>query len=279
MRILHPTDFSSTAEKALALARDLRQRVDGALHIVHVQQRFESAQAHPFLQPQLDSLSPELTRRLEEARREEVDRLRNMLDHLASPDATSELRWGEPLPEILDAARSADMVVMGAHGTNRLDNYFLGGIAGRLVRRSPAPVITVRDEVTSLEVRRILVATDFGEASHEAWECCRKLAKHGIKLVVAHVLDDDRVRDSPDYMNTVTDALDRLVGDVAERHVVREGNPATVLPALAEEVGADVIAIGVRRHTAALGLLLGSRADMLIRSSAVPIMSVPQPRA
>jgi len=277
MRILHPTDFSSTAEKALALARDLRQRVSGELHLVHVQQRFESTAAHPYLQPQFDGLSPELTRRLEEARKEEVDRLRNMLDHLAAPDATSELRWGEPLTELLDATRSADLVVMGAHGANRLDNYFLGGVAGRLVRRSPAPIITVRDEVPSLQVRRILVATDFGEASHQAWACCRALAKHGIKLVVAHVLDDDRVRNNPDYMSTVTDALDRLVGDVAERHVVRHGNPVTVLPAVAEEVGADVIAIGVRRHSAALGLLLGSRADQLLRSSAIPILSVPQP--
>lgn len=279
MRILHPTDFSSTAEKALAIARDLRQRLDGELHIVHVQQRFESAMAHPYLQPQLDSLSPEITRRVEEARKEEVDRLRNMLDHLASPDATSELRWGEPLSELLDAARSADMMVMGAHGANRLDNYFLGGVAGRLVRRSPAPVITVRDEVPSLRVRRVLVATDFGEASRGAWDCCRELAKSGIKLVVVHVLDDDRVRNNPDYMNTVTDALDRMVGDAAERHVVRDGNPVTVLPEVAAEVGADVIAIGVRRHTAALGLLLGSRADMLIRSSPIPIMSVPQPNS
>jgi nucleotide-binding universal stress UspA family protein len=279
MRILHPTDFSTTAEHALELARDLRRRLDAELHIVHVQQRFESMSTHPYLQPQLERLSPELLRRLEEARKEEVDRLRNMLDHLASPDASAELRWGEPLRELLEVAATADLVVMGAHGANRLDNYFVGGIAGRLVRRSPAPVITVRDEVRSLQVRRILVATDFGEASHHAWDLCKMLARHGIKLVLAHVLDDAQVKDNPDYMNTVTDALDRLSSGVAERHIVREGNPATELPLAAEEIGADLIAIGIRRHSTALGLLLGSRADMLIRSSAVPILSVPQPPA
>ncbi len=275
MRILHPTDFSSTAEKALALARDLRQRLDGELHLVHVQQRFESGHSHPYLQPQLDNLNPELTRRVEQERKDEVDRLRNSLEHLASPDATSELRWGDPVRELLDAEKNADLVVMGAHGANRLDNYFLGGIAGRLVRRSTAPIITVRDEVPSLQVRRVLVATDFGDASRAAWEFCRRLGRGGIKLVIAHVLDDARVRDKPDYMNTVTDALDALAGDVAERHLVLDGNPARKLPAAADEVGADLIAIGVRRHSSAIGLLLGSRADMLIRSSAVPVLSVP----
>ncbi len=279
MRILHPTDFSATAEKALALARDIRQRVNGELHLVHVQQRFESGHSHPYLQPQLDHLNPELTRRVEQERKEEVDRLRNSLEHLASPDATSELRWGEPVRELLDAAGDVDLVVMGAHGLNRLDNYFLGGIAGRLVRRSPAPVITVRDEVPSLQVRRILVATDFGDASRHAWEFCRGLSRSGIKLVIAHVLDDTRVRENPDYMSTVTEALDALTGDTAERHLVLDGNPAQKLPEAAHEVGADLIAIGVRRHSSAIGLLLGSRADMLIRSSAVPVLSVPHVRA
>jgi nucleotide-binding universal stress UspA family protein len=279
MRILHPTDFSSTAEKALALARDLRQRVDGELHLVHVQQRFESGHSHPYLQPQLDNLNPELTRRVEQERKDEVDRLRNSLEHLASPDATAELRWGDPVRELLDAAANSDLVVMGAHGANRLDNYFLGGIAGRLVRRSAAPVITVRDEVAALQVRRVLVATDFGDASRAAWDFCRRLARSGIRLVIAHVLDDARVRDNPDYMNTVTDALDALAGDVAERHLVLDGNPARKLPEAAGEVGADLIAIGVRRHSSAVGLLLGSRADMLIRSSSVPVLSVPHEHA
>lgn len=275
MRILHPTDFSKTAEKALAVARDLRARTSGELHLVHVQQRFNQGMSHPYLQPQLDSLNPELAKRVEQDRQAEVKGLQEMLKHLATPDASHELRWGDTLRELLDVAPDYDLVVMGAHGANRLDNFFLGGVAGRLVRRATTPVITVRDELPSTEIRRVLVATDFGEASRAAWRFCRTLRQHGIKLVVAHVLDDARVQDNPDYMSTVTDALNQLTGDDAERHVVREGNPATELPAAAAAVGADLIAIGLRRHSSAIGLLMGSRADALIRSSAIPILSVP----
>ncbi len=275
MRILHPTDFSRTAEKALSLARDLRQRATGELHVVHVQQRFGGPGGRGFLQPQLDNINPELTKRLDEERRLEVEQIHEMLRHLASPDGTTELRWGDPLRELLDLAPDFDLIVMGAHGANRLDNFFLGGIAGRFVRRSRAPVMTVRDEATAVRVQRILVATDFGEASRRAWDLCRTWHRFGIRLVVAHVLDDARVQDDAAYTSTVTDALDRLAGDVAERYVLREGNAAEQLPRIAQEVGADVIAIGLRRHTSALGLLLGSRADALIRSSAIPILSVP----
>ncbi len=273
MRILHPTDFSQPAQMALALARDLRRRTNGTLHVVHVQQRFETDSAR--LRPQLDSLNLELNRRVEEGRGQEVERLRGMLSHLASPDASSELVWGNPVVELLAMQDRFDLVVMGAHGANRFDNVFLGGVAGRFVRRSYLPVITVREEADVGRVRRVLVATDFGAASWGAWRFVRDLVGEGAELILAHVVDDERVRDDAAHIQSVTDKLSELSGGEASRIVVRAGNPVTVLPELAAEVGADLLAIGIRQHRAAAGLLLGSRADALIRSSKVPVLSVP----
>src|SRR5690606_19220366 len=173
MRILHPTDFSRTAEKALTVARDLKERLGGTLHVVHVQTRFEETLGLVRLRPHLDSVNPELERRLEEARQEEVRRLNDMLRSLASPDGTYELRWGEPLQELLEMQGDFDLVVMGAHGSNRIDRYFLGGVAGRFVRRTRVPVITVREECQVTSGRRALVATDFSEAAHGAGEAAQ----------------------------------------------------------------------------------------------------------
>ncbi len=273
MRILHPTDFSQPAQMALAVARDLRRRTNGTLHVVHVQQRFETDGAR--LRPQLDSLNLELNRRVEEGRSQEVERLRGMLSHLASPDATSELVWGNPVVELLAMQDRFDLVVMGAHGANRFDNVFLGGVAGRFVRRSYLPVITVREEADVGRVRRVLVATDFGAASWAAWRFVQDLTGEGAELILAHVVDDERVRDDAAHIQSVTDKLSELSGGAASQIVVRAGNPVTLLPELAVEVGADLIAIGIRQHRAAAGLLLGSRADALIRSSKVPVLSVP----
>lgn len=274
MRLLHPTDFSQTSQAALLVAQDLHAKLGGSLHVVHVQQRYESASARSS-RPHLDSLNPQLTQRHEEERGEEVRRLREMLTHLASPDGTTELRWGEPLRELLDMQDSYDLVVMGAHGANRLDAFFLGGVAGRFVRRSRVPVVTVREESTTKEVKRVLVATDFGDASASALEFARKLHASGIKVMLCHVIDDVRVQEDPTYIHTATDALDLASKGMAERLLIREGDPATVLPAVAREVSADMIVIGLRHHRAAVGLLFGSRADALIRSSSVPVLSVP----
>lgn len=273
MQILHPTDFSQPAQLALALARDLRGRTNGTLHVVHVQQRFESDSGR--LRSQLDSFNPELSRRADDSRHQEVERLRGMLSHLSSPDATSELLWGNPVEELLAMQDRFELVVMGAHGANRFDSVFLGGVAGRFVRRASVPVITVREETTSAPLQRVLVATDFGPSSGAAWDFAVKLASAGSELVLAHVIDDERLKDDADNMHAVTQQLSELSQGAAARLVVRSGNPVTVLPQVAQEVGAGLIAIGLRHQRGAAGLLFGSRADALIRSSTVPVLSVP----
>jgi nucleotide-binding universal stress UspA family protein len=272
MRILHPTDFSRTAELARALALDLTARLAAHLHIVHVQHRFMEGSGRPYLSTQLYQISADLQRRLEEERRLETKALRERLAHLAEGDATGELVWGEPLAELLRLAQEYDLVVMGAHGQSPFDEAFLGGTAGRLVRRTLTPVITVRQTSNVTAIRRVLVATDFSESAAGAWSFAHRLAEAGgIKLVLAHVIDGR----GPGDTTAVNERLEALADGKADRVVVRQGNPVEVLPGIAQDVGADAIAVGLRRHGTIAGLLMGSRADALVRSSPVPILSVP----
>ena len=271
MRILHPTDFSHTAELARALALDLTERLAAELRVVHVQQRFVDQGGAPFVRAYLDSIEPALRRRIEEQQAEETARLRERLREMAGEHGTPELVSGEPLSELLRMSSEHDLVVMGAHGQSPLDDVFLGGIAGRMVRRTTVPVLTVRDRCTVTSVRRLLVASDFGEASLAAWGYATELARRGqLKLVLSHVTDGHE-----GDVAEATSRLETLSAGRAERLAVRAGNPIDVLPAIAQDVGADAIVVGLRRQGRVAGLLLGSRADALLRSSPVPILSVP----
>lgn len=274
MKILHPTDFSATAEKALRLARNLAQQLGADLHIIYVQQRFEADQ-QKFQPSSADALNPEAVRRLEEARSGEVRRIQDRLKNLAAEGGTWELRWGHPVTEVLDSSEACDLIVMGAHGANRLDNFFLGGVAGRVVRRSKVPVLTVRDEAGESAIQHILLATDFGDASRHAWSTVEAWAERGMKVSLTHVVDDPRYHDDADYVRRANEAMEAMAHGRANHQILREGNPIDVLPEIAQEVGANAIAVGVRRHAGAIGLLLGSRADALLRSSTVPVLSVP----
>jgi nucleotide-binding universal stress UspA family protein len=51
-----------------------------------------------------------------------------------------------PYPEILRyaAEHDIDLIVMGTHGRSGVGHLLLGSIAEKVVRRSPCPVLTVR---------------------------------------------------------------------------------------------------------------------------------------
>jgi nucleotide-binding universal stress UspA family protein len=271
MRILHPTDFSRPAEAARRIAVDLKTRLNASLHVVHVQARFMEG-GHPYVAAQMEHISPELQKRLAEERATETEQLRERLATLAEDGATSELVWGEPLRELLRLSAEYDLVVMGAHGDDPFDQVFLGGIAGRVVRRTATPIVTVRGTATVTHVRTLLVATDFSEAALAAWSYAVKIAgRGGLKLVLAHVIEARGAIDT----TSANDRLEALSAGRAERLAIRQGHPAEVLPQIADDVGADVIVVGLTRHAFIPGLILGSRADALVRSSPVPILNVP----
>jgi nucleotide-binding universal stress UspA family protein len=120
-------------------------------------------------------------------------------------------------------------------------------------------------------VKRLLVASDFGEASLAGWSFATEIARRGgLKLVLAHVSDGRDVDAA-----AANARLETLSAGRAERLAVRAGNPIDVLPAIAQDVGADAIVVGLRRQGRVAGLILGSRADALLRSSPVPVLSVP----
>jgi nucleotide-binding universal stress UspA family protein len=52
-------------------------------------------------------------------------------------------------------------------------------------------------------------------------------------------------------------------------------NPAQPIAEVAQEVGADVIVVGTRGHTALAGLLLGSVTQRLLHIAPCPVLAVP----
>jgi len=131
-RILVPTDFSAPSEAALAYGREIAERFDAALHLIHVTE-------NPFLRAAVVD-----RRSLDEAH------LRWLQDRLTDAD----LRRGavaiveqsdEPDSEILRYAKSAniDLIVMGTHGRTGVARVVLGSVAEAVVRASSCLVLTV----------------------------------------------------------------------------------------------------------------------------------------
>ncbi len=146
-------------------------------------------------------------------------------------------------------------------------------------------------------LKRILVATDFGEAADVALNYGRELAHvFGASLDVVHVCENSLTRGfgvegvvlaCPDLQRDLEQAarkqLDSRVSDddrarLRTKTVVLTSNtPAGAIVGYAEETRADLILMGTHGRGAVAQLFTGSVAERVVRTAPCPVLTVRHP--
>jgi len=148
-------------------------------------------------------------------------------------------------------------------------------------------------------LKKILVATDFGEASDAALAYGRALAQtFGARLDVLHVVEnvlasavggEAYTAVFPDLQRDLEEAarkqLEELVIDndtgPDARHarpvLVTSNSPAAAIVAYAREEQVDLIVVGTHGRGAVAQLFMGSVAERVVRSAPCPVLTVRHP--
>ena len=139
--VIHPTDFSDTAQAAEAQAIAMARMLGAELLILHVA-------VEGMLYGETAFGRAEIAR-LYEAQREWA---RRTVDERVAAARETGVRArgivcvGVPAEEIVRAAdaEGAAMIVMGTHGRGGFRRWMLGSIADRVLRTASCPVLTIR---------------------------------------------------------------------------------------------------------------------------------------
>jgi nucleotide-binding universal stress UspA family protein len=139
-----------------------------------------------------------------------------------------------------------------------------------------------------LAVHTILYPTDFSETAQHAFGVACALARDcGAGVVVLHVLPrplgEERMqaRHHPeDYFGPAWRSL-HLMHDPDEQvrveHRLEEGDAASMILEVADEVQAGLIVMGTHGRSGLGRLLLGSVAEQVLRNALCPVLTVKQP--
>lgn len=140
------------------------------------------------------------------------------------------------------------------------------------------------------QIRTILCAVDFSPPSEAAFAYARELAaKLDAQIHLLHVyqlpiyaLPDGAVMMTADYTAKLANELQKELHKLAaEERVVPvrtqlvEGLPYREIGRIAKELPADLIVVGTHGRTGVKHLLLGSVAERVVRTSPVPVITVP----
>ena len=290
-RILVPTDFSPPSEAALAYARALGATFGAPLHLLHVA---TERVLPPYAAGDAGEAGAAALRDLR-TRLSPDDRRRGVVGHVVeSPDPAAEIAQ-------YAAANGSDLIVMGTHGRGGLAHLFMGSVAEKVVRTAPCPVLTVHRPPggSGVRFRRILVPTDFSDASDGALACARLMAdRFGASMHLLHVLEDLRIEgplgaevfvsETPDTRTArLRDARERLshrltAEDRRDRQATGEvifGHCAGVIAEYAEDNEFDLIVLGTHGRTGLRHLIMGSVAERVVRNAPCPVLTTRIPCA
>ncbi len=142
-------------------------------------------------------------------------------------------------------------------------------------------------------IQNIVVPVDFSPTSIRAFEYAFDLGKKlQATLHVVHVyplptylFPDGAVMAGPEFTEQVSSAaqreLDAMLKPYLDQGVVIEyritqGVPHESIHQYADEVKADMIVMGTHGRTGITHLLMGSIAERVVRTSTIPVLTVPQ---
>lgn len=137
--ILLPTDGSPGAEVAIDHALHVASQNDATIHAVHVIEITELGD--------ITGETEEMDAELQEGARELLAPILTAADD-AGIEVVETVVKGTAHEQLVEYVRNddIDMVVMGTHGKTALSRVLLGSTAEKVVRHSPAPVLTIRSQ-------------------------------------------------------------------------------------------------------------------------------------
>jgi nucleotide-binding universal stress UspA family protein len=283
--ILVATDGKAGSAGALRMARALEARDGSRVEILAVH---EPAFIYPVGTPDsIAILPPEFNVGAVEALR---DTVRAQATAAGLDDHPVIVEVGGVAPSIarVAAERRSDLILLGLHDGGGLAHWRARETLLRLIHLAHIPVLAVTPEAPA-PPRQALVATDFSDFSVRAAREAIHAVGPGVRVHLVHVVTQftwaPGASDMDEWLRTyregvvtrleeLADTL-RRAGALSVQTHVRVGDPARQILKLAEEIDADLIAVGSHGSGFFGRIILGSVSGRTIHHARCSVLVSP----
>lgn len=226
-RILVPTDFSPTAEKAFHFALDIATKSKGTVILYHVYTPVESAFIDSEQKRKLYNTQTEtnLAKRLQRL-------AKKVTAHTAAVPVSTVLGRTPIIDNILGFAEhnQVTLIVMGTQGVSGLKKTIIGSVAARIAEKTDIPVLLVPEKFEWKEPEQIVFATNYQKADKQALSMILSLAKiYGAAVTIVHlykVYAMEKEKEQTDF-DTYAYSLQREFSDVKLNFQLLESSSVT----------------------------------------------------
>lgn len=270
--LLVATDFSAHNRSALRYAAAIARKAQGKVYVAHV--------LNPSLGP--EDLHPALCR----SRRDAERKMSSVLKAPELRDVHTEavFKEGDFLKTLCKLAheRGTDLLVLSTRGRKGISKLLLGSTVEGLCKVAPCPMILVGPKIgraSGFALDRILYPTDLSSSSLGAVPYVLALAEqHGSRIRFARLLAPEEESRKETERQELEQHLAVLTEHTRLAHkpelIVECGEPKKTILRMAQEWGADLIAMGAHRPGTLATHFPGDTVYDVVCDASCPVMTV-----
>ena len=273
-KILIPVDFSETSLLAIKHAAYISQKTNGHLYLLHVvNSHFMSQNMFlPIVNLDQGQIETKAADKLESL----ASGMRN--DYNVKIDII--IRTGSPSTEVVKVAKEigASLIIMGTHGYSPIQEIMIGSVALKVITKSPAPTMVMRNEAAHKGYKKIILPIDNTVNSRQKVIFSLEFAKKFEAQVCAvALLASDEEQDRP-AMELVLHQIQTLAKEKAvsfhSEVIMQVKNRATSTIDYTNRNGGDIVIIMTDQDAELSGFFLGPYSQQVIHLSKVPVIAI-----
>lgn len=272
-KIIVPIDFSEHSEFALKVAAKLAKKNNAEIFALHMLELSDA-----ILTSVGDPIHPEALFFLKLAEKKFNEFLKK--DYLKDIKVTPVVKHYKVFSEVNDVAEkhSADLIVMGSHGTSGVKELLIGSNTERVVRHASIPVLIIKNDLNQISFEDVVFACDFSEDTIKSYLNASKLFESmGSKMHMVYVnLPNDRFKSSLEIERRVVNFFtkaDRNLDKMTDVHYVSDYTVEDGILNFSMKMGADLIAVPTHGRKGLSHLFQGSVGEDVANHSTLPVIT------
>ena len=173
---------------------------------------------------------------------------------------------------------SADLIVVGTHGSSGFEEFWIGSNANKIVSASNKPIITIRGGINiQRPLSKIVLPLDSTVETRQKLPFTTDLAKiHDAEIFVLSIYTT-KVAEVRYRVDTYTDQVIEYLEDEGVRYTrdaIEADNLTNSTIGYAERIDANLISIMTEQERTTANLWLGPFAQQMVNHSPFPVLSI-----
>lgn len=272
-KILVPYDFSPVAEHALDLACQIAEKLNSDIILLNV---IEHPSADSFKTLGMQNVDPMEQLYIKKMYETVQTKLNDVAVEasISNDHIYTKIQLGNPFNTIIDqiVEERVDLLIVGTEGAEGLNEFFVGSNAEKIVRKATCPVITTMNKCEIDPIEKIVFASDFLKTDAGFISRLKELqATFDAQLNIV------KINTPASFTSTRHDT--RQMEEFVAKYDIKNytidiynyKNEEDGIVLYAEDIKADMIALGTHQRKGVGHFLAGSIAEDVVNHATLPV--------